>query len=188
MEQIMLWMHAEKLYNPRIPDAVVDFPVRELDLDFDGINDVLIDRQTGGQSGGVHSAFLSTSRGFRFIGTFFGTIRPLRVEPGQRIRFVIGSAMGSDRSHVRLAESRADGLHQLATAILAAGDSGTAEGNRVYRELMSAEVVSAEILRLVFGLAILPASGGRASTRTRRTSSHDDGNFVAEERHPCEGK
>jgi hypothetical protein len=61
--------------------------------------------------------------------------------------------MGSGRAHVRLAVLNPDGLHQLATAILAAGDSGTAEGNRLYRELMSAELVSPETLRHVFGSA-----------------------------------
>ncbi len=153
MEQIRAWMQAEHVNVwPEIPVEQVPFTVQEKDLDSDGINDVLMQRYARTSGTGAHSAFLSTSRGYRFIGTFFGDIRPLRVESGQRNRFVIVSAMGSGRAHVRLAELQPDGLHQVATAILSAGDSGSAEGNRLYRELMSVDVVSAETLRQVFGV------------------------------------
>jgi hypothetical protein len=67
--------------------------------------------------------------------------------------------MGTGRVHVRLAELTPDGLHQVAAAILAAGDSGTTDGNRLYRDLMSAEVVSAETLRQVFGAGIEKPKG-----------------------------
>ena len=152
IEQIRAWMRTETLYLfPGIPAEQVTFPVREQDLDFDGIRDVLIERHGGGSGGRVYSTFLATSRGYRFIGTFLGAIRPLPVERGQRSRFVIATSMGSGSVHVRLAELYPDGLYQVAVAMLAAGDSGTAEGNRLYRELMSAEVVSPETLRQVFG-------------------------------------
>jgi dienelactone hydrolase len=152
IEQVRAWMEAEHLQVlPEVPVGQVTFPLREQDLDLDGTTDALIERHATGPGEGPLSAFLTTSRGYRFIGTFYGTIRGLAVEPGQRSRFLIAGAMGSGRAHMRLAELRPDGLHQVATAILTAGDSGTAEGNRLYRDLMSSDVVSPEAVRQVFG-------------------------------------
>jgi poly(3-hydroxybutyrate) depolymerase len=149
--QVRTFMQGEHVnVFPEVPLVQASFAIRELDLDFDGVNDIVMERYARLEGGGAYSAFLATPRGHRYIGSFFGDIRPLRAEPGQRARFVIASAMGSDRVHVRLAELRPDGLHQLATAVLLAGDTGTAEGNRLHRELMSADVVSAETLRRVF--------------------------------------
>ena len=141
VEQIGAWIHAEhKNVYPEIPIDSAPFRTRELDLDLDGVNDRTMQRYGRTSAGGAHSAFLKTPRGYRFIGSFVGDIRPLPLVAGQRGRFVVTSPMGSGKVHVRLAELRADGLHQLATAILAAGDSGSAEGNRLYRDLMSADV------------------------------------------------
>ena len=152
IEQVRAWMRAEHVnVYPEVPVEQVPFPVRELDLDFDGTSDLLMQRYAQRSEGGANSAFLTTPRGYRFIGSFYGTIRPLPVEPGQRSRFVIASAMGNNRVHVRLAELNEDGLQQVSAAILAAGDSGTVEGNRLYRELVAAEVVSPETLSQVFG-------------------------------------
>jgi dienelactone hydrolase len=157
IEQVRAWMQAEHVkVFPEIPVEQVTFAVREQDLDFDGIIDVLMQRYVTGSGEGPYSAFLTTSRGYRFIGTFYGAIRPLPVELGQPSRFVIASAMGSARMHVRFAELKPDGLHQVATAILAAGDSGTVDGNRLYRELMSAQVVSWQTLSQIFGSAPTP--------------------------------
>jgi hypothetical protein len=153
IEQVRVWMLAEHVnVYPEVAVDQVTFPAREVDLNLDGTVDILMARYTTGQGDRPQSAFLSTPRGYRYVGTFNGSIRPLAVESGQRNRFVIASAMGSDRVHVRLAELRPDGLHQLATAILAAGDSGSVEGNRLYRELMTAAVVEPETLRNVFGM------------------------------------
>jgi dienelactone hydrolase len=152
MEQVRDWMQAEhRKVFPEIPVEQVSLPIREEDLDLDGIGDVLIDRYVTGSSSRPTSTFLKTPRGYRFIGTFHGTVRPLAAESGQRSRFVIASAMGTSRMHLRLAELQADGLHQAAAAILTAGDSGSVEGNQLYREVMSADVVSPETLRKVFG-------------------------------------
>jgi hypothetical protein len=150
--QVRAWMQAEhsNVY-PEIPIAQVPFAVQEQDLDLDGISDLMMDRYTQRSDGGPRSAFLRTARGYRFIGTFYGTIRPLPVERGQRSRFVLASAMRTGSVHVRLAELDPDGLHQLAAAILATGDSGTAEGNRLLSELVSAEVIASGTLRQVFG-------------------------------------
>jgi hypothetical protein len=45
----------------------------------------------------------------------------------------------------------ADGIHEVAKAQIAAGDSGTEEGNRIADELFGEKPVSAEVLRRVFG-------------------------------------
>jgi hypothetical protein len=64
---------------------------------------------------------------------------------------VIGSSLGAGTALVQLAELREDGLHRIARGTLAAGDSGTDEGNRLFEELFRAGVVSSETLRTVFG-------------------------------------
>jgi hypothetical protein len=166
MEQVRAWIHAEHLnVYPEVPVDQVTFPVREQDLDFDGISDVLIERHASGASEKPLSAFLKTPRGYRFIGSYYGTIRPLRVESGKASRFLITSAMGNSRVHVRLTELRPDGLYQLATAILSAGDTGTAEGNRLYGELMSADLVSPETLGYVFGADAGSGRSGMSGAR-----------------------
>jgi hypothetical protein len=161
MEQVRAWLLAEHTnVYPEIPVDQVPFPVRELDLDLDGKNDALIERYRRDTVSGPRSAFLNTARGYRFIGTFYGDIRPLSFERGQPSRFVITSAMKNGSVHVRLAVLRADGLHQMATAIIAAGDGGTADGNRLYREIISADVLSSGTLRKIFGdLAVSGPAG-----------------------------
>jgi dienelactone hydrolase len=152
IEQVREWMRAEYLSMfPETPVDQIKLPITEQDLDFDGTPDLLMQRYEGALGEKLHSAFLITPRGYRLIGTFYGDIRPLRVEAGRPGRFIVASAMGSGRVHVRLAELQADGLQQTATAILTAGDSGTVEGNRLYRALMFGETVSAEVLTRVFG-------------------------------------
>ncbi len=152
LEQIKAWIAGNNSYLPVAPK----WEVVEKDLDFDGRADLLIsDGRLGGSGGSVYSVFLRTPQGFRYIAVILGWIRGIPVERGQPSRFVTGHSLRSGQALVQLAELRTDGLHRVAKASVAAGDSGTSEGNRLYRELMESATISPETLRRVFG-----ASGG----------------------------
>lgn len=153
LDQIRAWMVEEFLYMfpGRLPADSIPFEVQSRDLDLDGVADILVDLRRGGSGGGVYAAFLTTRLGYRFIATFQGGIRTLPSEQGLPVWMVIGSSLGSGTALVQLAELREDGLHRIARGTLAAGDSGTDEGNRLFEELFRAGVVSSETLRTVFG-------------------------------------
>ncbi len=153
LDQIEAWM-AREWAAPGEPRWVIDQP----DLDSDGTADLVVadDRFTG--TGGRNwQAFVRTPRGFRYIGELASGIRPLPAFGGHP-RVVMAGHISAGEVGVALAELRDDGLHRLASAVLAAGDQGTAEGNRLFNELMLAPTVSVEVLRMIFGSQTYPES------------------------------
>ncbi len=130
----------------------------ERDLDQDGIPDLLIaDDRNSGTGGHAFEAFLRTPEGFRYIGEFSEPYRTLPPVAGH-LRFVIAGHISAGEIGVALVELRPDGLHRLASAAVAAGDQGTAEGNRLADELLRAPTVSMKTLRLLFGAMADPMS------------------------------
>jgi hypothetical protein len=153
IELVKGWLARDATYLSGPPSWVT----REQDLDLDGIADLLIaDPRLSGSGGSSYAAFLRTPHGFRFLGDFVGSIRALR---SMRGHVVIATASGSGFADLQLAEIRSDGFHRLASVRLAAGDSGTEDGNRLYRELMRSDAVSVELLRRVFGPIVESADG-----------------------------
>lgn len=137
----------------------------DLDLDPDGTPDLLLaDDRITGTGGRGWWAFLRTPSGFRFIGMLGGTIRSLPAVGGHP-RFATADHISSGEVGVALAELRDDGLHRLASAVLAAGDQGTDAGSRLYEELMLAPAVSVDALRYIFGSEAYPLSGRVGTTQ-----------------------
>lgn len=150
LDQIKVWLLAQKV--PGEPIWVIEEP----DLDLDGTPDLPVadDRYTG-TGGRNYEAFIRTKLGFRYIGELASEIRPIPAFGG-RARLVMAGHMSAGETDVALVEIRQDGLHRLASAAIAAGDQGTAEGNRIIEKLMREPEVSLEILRLVFGPEAYP--------------------------------
>jgi hypothetical protein len=152
LKQIKSWIAQE---DPGEPKWIIEEP----DLDLNGMPDLLVadDRNTG-TGGRNYEAFLRTKSGFRYVGELGSAIRPLPAVGGHA-RVVMAGHISAGEVGVALAELRPNGLHRLASAVLAAGDQGTVEGSRLCDELMTAPTVSVEILRLIFGPKAYPTSG-----------------------------
>lgn len=150
LDQIKVWFAREFPGEPR------RWVIEEPDLDLDGTPDLLVaDDQFTGTGGRNYEAFLRTRLGFRYIGELGSEIRPVPAVGGHA-RIVMAGHMSAGEAGVALAEIRQDGLHRLASAAIAAGDQGTAEGNHIFEKLMRAHTVSLDILRLVFGPEAYP--------------------------------
>lgn len=135
---------------PGTPDDQIPRGSRTPDLNLDGRPDLLVETLGGGSGGAAYAAFLATETGYRYIGGFQGGIVPVARMEGAAPRVVISSNAGGGCSVVQLVELK-PGMHRLARRSLAAGDSGTDEGRRLYRALFGAGIAPQSAAREVFG-------------------------------------
>ena len=135
------------------PNAEPTLEIVEEDLNQDGTKDLLVaETHRAGTGGNSYLAFETTPKGYRYLGElFYGALRVLPKERTGSQKMLTMSCLGSGDCTVQLTMLDADGFHEVAKAEIAAGDSGTDEGNRLADALFRAETVSPEILKQVFG-------------------------------------
>lgn len=137
--------------GPGLSDEQVLSGSRSQDLDLDGRNDLLLTTVGGGSAGLAYEAFVATTSGYRHIGGFLGAIAPVARVQGSPPRLVVAASVGGGCAIVRLMQLDSDGMHEVARKSLAAGDSGTDEGRRLYRALFGAQPASDATVREIFG-------------------------------------
>jgi len=130
-------------------------PLQSLEVDVDGdtVAELFISQRAHAGNGGIsYLVFQRRGSGFRYLGSLaFSGIRPAPKDIQGRCRVVTTWRLGAGTIGVTLWAVTPEGFRKVAARELAAGDSGTEEGNRLAALLFESGAVTEDALQTVFG-------------------------------------